>query len=160
MLKELPSIVDGAEPGKPLSSFRDAAAFLSSSAYRVSGLRPKINPVEKYRERVMTVEEGWARPSERLIEEGETLLRDLHEYALKRGLRWREPVAVGNGPDGQIILEWRSDEKCLIIELHEEERFLIKSWGPSIQEDMEDHYFERSEQVFPFINWVLWKRTA
>ena len=97
---------------------------------------------------------GSAAPVPETVAFAREALALLQAGALARGLAWTEPI-IGVNERGQITLEWWREERTLTVFLRGAgEIDYLKSWGASIETEMEDGPLTRLADFLALTHWL------
>jgi len=93
------------------------------------------------------------RPSDKTIDRGRGWLRRLAGLLAAFDPGWIAPN-VSAGADGELVLEWWNGQRKVTVYLDEEETEYVRSWGTSIEDDMDDGTVADPSRMANIWNWL------
>jgi hypothetical protein len=94
---------------------------------------------------------GASAPKYEAVRSADHWVELLYQEVMESALDWIEPNVTASA-EGEVVFEWRHDEKRLTVYIGTQGVEYVKDWGPDINTEMADGY-----AASPNIRKSLWK---
>lgn len=131
-----PSAMDVASPRT--ASVRALPVLIRQLRERTSAARdPLIYELHQRLDRLESLKDNWdgygsMSPNKSAVEQARQFLEEI-----RRNAGWQAPH-ISASEAGEIVFEWWSGDRKLTIYIGAESLAYVKSWGPNLEDEMED----------------------
>lgn len=123
---------------RPTRVKNDTLLLVNSNAAN----NPRLALLHSRIDSISTLPKNWdghgsAKPNSNAIERARQLLEDVYSFTKATDAGWRNPH-ISASEEGEIVFEWESGVRQLTVYIGPSDSMYLKSWGPHIENDMED----------------------
>ena len=95
----------------------------------------------------------WTSPHRKTVSAAENWLLEVRDRVMAAGLPWSRP-AISCTPEPEVLFDWASAERDVSIYIHKGKVESLKSWGPSIRNEMESGTLDGADDILELWKWL------